>query len=164
MKLFKYTAKELKALMDEALSIDNSSDYALDEALKEHSRLHAQWTAIYAQANKQYRLMEIGLETLTAQLVTEIRQRAKDKGKPLAATAPVKKEMVPTDPRWIEAQHKLIEMGEFLDILSCVEKSFNNRAWLLIRLARNREGGIEPSVKGKRRKADGPIEFDEINF
>ncbi|MHA2044085.1 MAG: hypothetical protein ACW99G_04785, partial [Candidatus Thorarchaeota archaeon] len=146
MKLFDFSIKELKVMLKKALSADISSDYALDEEMKNHSPLHGEWSALSAKAKKIFRLKEVELESLTAEIVAEIRQKAIDNGKALAATAPVKKEMVPLDDRWKQAQKQHADLGEFVDLLSGIERAMNNRAWLLIRLARNREGNIEPSV------------------
>jgi hypothetical protein len=163
-KIFDYSIPEMRKLLDKALSIDNSSDYALDEAMKEHSRLHAEWGAMSAKAQKFYRLLELELKTTTAQFATDIRQQAKEDGKPLAATTPVAKEMVPLKAEWKTACTNLINMGEYVDILATIEKAFNNRAWLLIRLAKGREASVEPSVKGQQRKKDGAVKMEEYEM
>jgi hypothetical protein len=163
-KIFDYNVPEMRKLLDKALSIDNSSDYALDEAMKEHSRLHAEWGALSAKAQKLYRLLEIDLKTTTAQVATDIRQNAASQGKPLAVTAPVEKEMVPLKAEWKVACKNLITMGEYVDILSSVEKAFNNRAWLLIRLAKGREASVEPHVRGQQRGKNKPVEMEEYDL
>ena len=164
MKLFEYTIKELKTLLDKALSVDNSSDFALDKEMQEHSREHGKWAAYYAKAQKLYRLMELDLETITAEVAAEIRQRAKEDGKPLAATAPVYKEMVPTDKRWKDAKTNLIKMQEYVDILGSIDRAFNNRAWLMIRLAKNRDGTLDPHAKGQQRGSSKPVEMEEYEM
>ncbi len=163
-KIFDYYVPEMRKLLDKSLSIDNSSDYALDEAMKEHSRLHADWGALSAKAQKLYRLLEIDLKTTTAEVASEIRSNAVSQGKPLAVTAPVEKEMVPLNAEWKTACKNLINMGEYVDILSSVEKAFNNRAWLLIRLAKGREASIEPHVKGQQRDGNKPVEMKEYEL
>jgi len=163
-KLFDYTIKEMRTLLDKALSVDNSSDYALDEAMKEHSRLHAEWAGLSAKAQKMYRLLELELKTTTARVASTIRNDAKESGKALAVTAPVEKEMVPLNEEWQQANKALFAMGEYVDILTSVERAFNNRAWLLIRLARGREGSVEPSVKGQRRGSSKPVEMEEYEL
>ena len=160
-KIFDYSIKEMRTLLDKALSIDNSSDYALDEEMKEHSRLHGDWGALSAKAQKMYHLLELELKTTTARVASKIRDDAKTSGKALAVTAPVEKEMVPLNEEWQQANKALYAMGEYVHILSSVEKAFNNRAWLLIRLARGREGSIEPSVKGRQRGSTKPVEMQE---
>lgn len=163
-KIFDYHIPEMRKLLDKALSIDNSSDYALDEAMKEHSRLHAEWAGMSAKAQKMHRLLEVELKTTTAKLASEIRQKAKEDGKPLAATTPVAKEMVPLKAEWKTAYTNYINMGEYVDILASVEKAFNNRAWLLIRLAKGRESSVEPSVKGQQRGKAKPVEMQEYEM
>lgn len=164
MKLFDKTMKELKALLDKALSIDDSSDYNLDQELKNHSRNHGEWAAYSAKAQKLYRLLEAELDVIAAEVAAEIRQKAKDSGKPLAATAPIYKEDVPRDKRYKEAKTNLIHMQEYVDLLSTVDKAFNNRAWLLIRLAKNREGSMDPHVKGQKRGRSEPVEMEEYDL
>lgn len=158
-KIFDYTIPQMRKLLDQALSIDTSSDYALDEAMKEHSRLHAEWGALSAKAQKMYYLLELELKTTTARVASAIRNDAKTSGKALAVTAPVEKEMVPLNEEWQQANKALYAMGEYVHILSSVEKAFNNRAWLLIRLAKGREASIEPSVKGQQRGSNKPVEM-----
>jgi len=163
-KIFDYYIPEMRQLLDKALSIDNSSDYALDEAMKKHSQLHAEWAGMSAKAQKMYQLLELELKTTTAKLASEIRQEAKDDGKPLAATTPVAKEMVPHKAEWKTAYTNFINMGEYVNILSSVEKAFNNRAWLLIRLAKGRDGNVEPSVKGQQRSRGKAVEMQEYEM
>jgi hypothetical protein len=163
-KIFDYTIPQMRKLLDEALYIDNSSDYALDEAMRKHSQLHAEWAALSAKAQKMYRLLELELKTTTARVARDIRNDAKESGRALAVTAPVEKEMVPLNEEWKTANKALYAMGEYVDILGSVERAFNNRAWLLIRLARGREGSIEPNVKGQRRGRSKPVEMEEYEM
>ena len=67
-------------------------------------------------------------------------------------------------PELLEADLKVIDLKEYVDILSGVERRFNNRAWILINLAKGREGSFEPSVKGRKRKGDKPIEMEEYEL
>jgi len=163
--LFPYTVEQMKALLDKALSIQDDSDYALDKEIKGHSKAHAEWSALSAKALKLYRLKELELKKLTAEIITEIRLRAKEDGKPLAVTAPIEKEMVPNDIRWQKAYEEYINLGEYVSILSSVERAFQNRAWLLIQLSKGREGTFEPTVKGKKRGYDNkPVELEEYEL
>lgn len=164
MRLFDKTIKELKTMLNKALSIDDSSDFALDQELKNHSRTHGEWAAYSAKAQKLFRLLEAELDVIAAEVAHDLRQQAKDAGKPLAATAPIYKEDVPRDERYKEAKAKLIQMQEYVDLLSTIDKAFNNRAWLLIRLAKNREGSIEPHVKGQKRGKSAPVEMEEYEL
>jgi hypothetical protein len=164
MKLFDKTIKELKIMVDKALSIDDSSAFNLDQELKNHSRTHGEWAAYSAKAHKLFRILEAEMDVTAAEVAAEIRQKAKDAGKPLAATAPVYKEDVPRDKKYREAKTKLIQMQEYVDLLSTVDRAFNNRAWLLIRLAKNREGSIEPHVKGQTRGSSKPVEMEEYDL
>ena len=161
MKFFQYSIEELKTLLDKALSIDDSSDYAVDNALKEHSRAHNEWAILAANAQKLLHVAELELKRTTAEVIREIRMEALNEGKALAQTYPVEKELVPLNDRWQEANAKLIHLREFVDILSGVERRFNNRAWILINLAKNRDAGFEPSVQGRKRKGNQPVEMEE---
>ena len=164
-RLFQYTIPELKAQLDQALSIDDSSDYAIDKALKEHSRLHNDWAVLAAQAQKLLHIAEIDLKRVTAEVIRDIRKNAVKEGKALAQTYPVEKELVPLNERWQAQNMKVIDLREYVDILSGVERRFNNRAWILINLAKGREGSFEPSVKGRPRRGDSkPIETEEYEF
>jgi hypothetical protein len=51
-----------------------------------------------------------------------------------------------------------------VDILSGIERRFNNRAWILINLAKGREGSFEPSVKGRKRGKNTPITMEEYEL
>lgn len=151
-------------MLNKALSIDDSSDYNLDQELKNHSQLHGEWIAYSAKAQKLFRLLEAELDVIAAEVAHDLRQQAKDAGKPLAATAPIYKEDVPRDKRYKEAKAKLIQMQEYVDLLSTVDKAFNNRAWLLIRLAKNREGSMDPQVKGQKRGKSEPVQMEEYEL
>ena len=163
-KLFQYTVPELKALLDTALSIDDSSDFAIDRALKDHSTAHNEWAILAAQAQKLLHLAELDLKRTTAEVIRGIRTEAIDSGKPLAATYNVERELCPLNDRWQEASHKVINLREYVDILSGIERRFNNRGWILIALAKNRDGGFEPTVKGRRRGENKPVEMDTYEF
>jgi len=163
--LFQYTPEELKKLLDKALSISDSSNYELDQELKEHSRAHNEWASLAAKANKLLNLEELQLKQTTAEVMADIRRRHVKEGKPLAQTFPIEKELVPLDERWRQAQNKVIELKEFVDILSGVERRFNNRCWLLIQLAKGKDGEFEPSVKGKKRsRQSSVIEMEEYEL
>lgn len=163
-KLFQFTVPELKAKLDQALSIDDSSDYAVDKALKEHSRLHNEWAVLAAQAQKILHTEELNLKRVTAEVISEIRKDAVKEGKALPKTYPVEKELVPLNERWQLQNLKVIDLKEYVDILSGVERRFNNRAWILINLAKGREGSFEPTVKGRKRGGNKPIELEETDF
>ena len=162
--IFPYSLKELKVLLDKALSIKDSSNYELDQELKEHSRTHNEWAILAAKAQKLLNLEELTLKQTTAEVIADIRKKAVEEGKALAATYNVEKELAPLNERWVRAQEKVIELKEYVDILSGVEKRFNNRAWLLIQLAKGREGEFEPNVKGKKRGESKPMEFEEYDL
>ena len=163
-KLFQYTVGELKSLLDTALSIDDSSDYAIDRALKDHSTAHNEWAILAAQAQKLLHLAELDLKRTTAEVIRDIRTQAVDDGKALAQTYPVEKELVPLNERWQLAYKKIINLREYVDILSGIERRFNNRAWILINLAKGREGSFEPSVRGQKRGKGKPVEMDSYEF
>lgn len=163
-KLFEYTVKEMKAKLDGALSVDNSSDYALDKELKDHSRTHGEWSVLAAKAQKLLRLEELQLKQVAASRMAAIRLEALSSGKALAQTYPVEKELLPLDVEWAAAMERYIKIHEFVDILSSVERAFNNRAWLLIRLAKNKEGNFDPEVKGQQRRAAGPVKMEEYEM
>lgn len=163
-KLIGYSTGQLEKMLDGALSIDNSSDFALDEAMKEHSKMHGKWSALSAKAQKFYRLKEMEMKKVTAECISRIRKKYAADGVKLAQTYPIEKELVPLEEEWQEAMQELIEMEEYVNLLSSVERAFNNRAWLLIRLARNREGSFEPDVKGRKRGASGPVEMEEYEL
>ncbi len=163
-KLFTYTVQELRALLDTALSIDDSSDYAIDRALKDHSTAHNEWAILAAQAQKLLHLAELDLKRITAEVIRDIRTSAIDQGKPLAATYNVERELAPLNDRWQAASHKVINLKEYVDILSGIERRFNNRAWILINLAKGREGSFEPSVRGQKRGKNKPVETESYEF
>ena len=117
-----------------------------------------------AQAQKLLHLAELDLKRTTAEVIRDIRIQAVDDGKPLAQTYPVEKELVPLNERWQLAYKKVINLREYVDILSGIERRFNNRAWILINLAKGREGSFEPSVKGQRRGKGKPIEMKEYEL
>jgi hypothetical protein len=163
-KLFQYTVGELKTLLDTALSIDDSSDYAIDRALKGHSTAHNERAILAAQAQKLLHLAELDLKRTTAEVIRDIRTEAIDSGKPLAATYNVERELCPLNERWQDASRKVINLREYVDILSGIERRFNNRAWILINLAKGREGSFEPSVKGRKRDKNTPIKMEEYEL
>ena len=162
--LFVYSIKEIKAMLNDALVIDDSSDYALDTCIKEHSRKHGEWVALAAKAQKMLRMEELELKKTTAETISKIRGNAVEEGTPLPKTYPVEKELVPLDADWQKAAKKVIELNEYVDILSAVERSWNNRAWLLIRLAKNRDGVVDPVVKGQQREDSTAIELAEYEL
>lgn len=163
-KLFRYTVGELKTLLDTALSIDDSSDYAIDRALKGHSTAHNEWAILAAQAQKLLHLAELDLKRTTAEVIRDIRIQAVDDGKALAQTYPVEKELVPLNERWQAAYRKVINLQEYVSILGGIDRRFNNRAWILINLAKGREGSFEPSVKGRKRGKNAPITMEEYEL
>ena len=163
-KVFQYTIEELKDLLDTALSIDDSSDYAIDRALKDHSTAHNAWAVIAAEAQKLLHYAELDLKRTTAEVIRDIRLDAINSGKALAATYNVERELCPLNERWQEASRRVINLREFVDILGGVERRFNNRGWILIALAKNRDGGFEPTVKGRRRGENKPLELEEHDF
>lgn len=161
-QLFDYTVPQLQKMLDSVLRIEDSSEYSLDSEMKQHSRHHNEWAGLAAKANKMLHLEELELKQLTAEVIQELRQKhLADTGKPLAATYPIEKELVPLDERWVSKQKKIIELREFVDILSGVERRFNNRAWLLIQLSKRTEGDFEPTHKGRKRRQDRAIEMEE---
>ena len=163
-KLFQFTVPELKAQLDQALSIDDSSNYAIDKALKEHSRLHNEWSVMAATAQKILHTAELDLKRVTAEVIRDIRKDAVKEGKALAQTYPVEKELVPLDERWQAQNLKVIDLKEYVDILSGVERRFQNRGWILIQLAKGREGAFEPTVKGRKRGSSKPLDLEETEF
>lgn len=164
-QLFEYTPSELKNLLDQALSIDDSSPYAIDKAMKDHSRIHNEWSAVASRANKWLNIEELKLKQVYAEEVAKIRKEHAKGGKPLAQTYPVDKELLPLSERWIKANEKIIDLKELVDVLSGVERRFNNRAWLLIQIAKGREGeGFEPTSRGRKRGESKEIQMEEYDL
>ena len=163
-RLFRYNVSELRGLLDKALGVDTSSDYAIDKALEDHSVAHNEWAIIAAEAQKLLHLSELDLKRITAEVIRDIRLEAIDNGKPLAMTYNVERELCPLDDKWLTAQRKVINLREYVDILGGVERRFQNRAWLLISIAKGRTESFEPSVRGRKRDKGGPIETEEYEF
>ena len=157
-----YTVKELQAMLDKALAVDDSSEYSLDREMKDHSRAHNEWSGMCAKVNKLLHLEELQLKRVTAERIAAIRRNFyEENGKHLAQTYPVEKELLPLDETWHVAMKRVIDLREYADILSGVERRFNNRAWLLIQLAKGKETDFEPATKGKPRKRGGPLKTEE---
>lgn len=163
-QLFEYSVPELKRMLDKAVSIDNSSGYNLERELLEHTKAHNDWSFLEGKAKELLHLEELKLKQTTAEVIAKIRKQHTESGKPLAQTYPIEKELVPLDLEWQSAMKRVIEMQHYVDVLSGVDRKFNNRAWLLIQLAKSREGEFEPSVKGRKRGASKPIETEEYEL
>jgi len=163
-QLFDYSIPELQRMLDKAVSIDNSSGYNLDQELLEHTRAHNEWSFLAAKASNLLYLEEMRLKQTVAEVIAEIRKEHIDAKKPLAQTYPIEKELVPLNEKWQEVMRRVIDLKQYVDVLSGVERRFNNRAWLLIQLAKGREGEFEPSVKGKKRGQGKPIEVEEYDL
>jgi hypothetical protein len=163
-ELFEYSVPELKQMLDRAVSIDNSSGYNLEQELLEHTKAHNDWSFLEGKAKELLDIEELNLKVKTAEVIHKIRRQHAEDGKPLAQTYPIEKELVPLDPEWQAAMKKVIDMRHYVSVLIGVDRKFNNRAWLLIQLAKRREGEFEPTVKGKRRGQGKPIETEEYEL
>ncbi|NIU83581.1 MAG: hypothetical protein GWN64_08950 [Candidatus Thorarchaeota archaeon] len=164
-QLFEYTIEELEKLVDKALNVDDSSGYALDQEIKTQSKGHSKWIFLAGRAKKFLEDKQLELEYTTAEIAAQIREQAVADGSPLPKTAPVIKEMVPLDQRWQELSKEVIKLNEYVSVLSKLEKTWNNRAFLLIRLARNREAeDLEVKPRTYRRKNIDDVAMKEMDL
>ena len=165
MPLFDYTLEQLQKLLDDVLSIDDSSGYLLDESIKNHAKLHAKWAFLAARAKKLASIAEMEFESTVASLSARVRDEAERAGKPFPKSAPVSKEVVPTLPEWKEAYRKMLDMKEYADVLTSIDWAFNNRARLLDVLGR-RKMFTEPGVRQQPRRERAEIvdELVEMRF
>lgn len=158
-KLFQYTIPELRKKVKTALQVNDSSDYEIDKELKNHSEEHADWIFLFGEAKRLHRLAELELQQITARVSAEIRENANP---PLPKTAPVMKEMVPLNSEWKEANRKVIELEEFALILESLCKNWNNRAYLLTKLADRRTETREVRTFDKKKMKE--LELEEYDL
>jgi len=96
-------------ISEKDLEVNNSSMYALEQDIVVYSRKLNIFGKMLALATTELSEAELGLEIISAELVTEIRRKEK---LPPSVIQEIRRSMITKYPQYIEAKKKVIEKAE----------------------------------------------------
>ncbi|WP_323016358.1 hypothetical protein [Castellaniella sp.] len=137
----------LKAYVDaDALKKDvQVSITDLDNVMIQHAALYVHYATQTVNARRQYDRVKSAVEILEAQLDSYYRNRAADEGKKTTETQ--LKGQVTGDPRYADAQKKLIDAHSIWKLADIAERAMEQRKDMILEVARDRRKEREGQLR-----------------
>jgi hypothetical protein len=132
-------SKEI-ARLDEMIlkdtDINTESIYSLETELKEQSSKEAHYILEAYKAHLKANKLQLLVETLTAEIVDELKKEAEERNKPIppSAVSELRRTSVPLDRRYKEAKEKFIEAEAESKMLWELVKCIFNRGFRIQKL------------------------------